>query len=294
MGGWGAEVWSGRASSTRALVPLSGTAPTHPHTRADGGQLAGPIPTELVTCFPLIDEIDLSYNNVSGTGASACIVPSRACARRPPSPTHPHLPPFNTHTHTRHAVPAFLGNLTKLDELKLEHNQLTGTIPSALGNMAGEWAWVGGGLGGWVGGWLELPPPPRLHRPHPPTHACPWQSSSGCGLRTTACAGACRPSWRASPPCSCSSPWTATTLRVGGVGGKVCMSECPSLHSCTPPPHPTPSPTHTHRQPLRAGQLEPGERGHRWECQAVWHGAPGREAGPLLQLLWHGWVGVGG
>jgi hypothetical protein len=30
----------------------------------DGGDLAGPIPLELVTCFPLIDEIDLSYNQV--------------------------------------------------------------------------------------------------------------------------------------------------------------------------------------------------------------------------------------
>ena len=35
------------------------------------------------------------------------------------------------------AVPAFLGALTKLDELKLEHNQLTGTIPPELSNMAG-------------------------------------------------------------------------------------------------------------------------------------------------------------
>ena len=30
----------------------------------DGGDLSGPIPLELVTCFPQIDEIDLSYNQV--------------------------------------------------------------------------------------------------------------------------------------------------------------------------------------------------------------------------------------
>ena len=28
----------------------------------DGGDLTGTIPRELVTCFPQIDEIDLSYN----------------------------------------------------------------------------------------------------------------------------------------------------------------------------------------------------------------------------------------
>ena len=47
-------------------------------------------------------------------------------------------------------------------------------------------------------------------------------------------------------------------------------------HACTCVLHTLP--THPHRQPLRAGQLEPGERGRRWECQAVWHGSPGREA----------------
>ena len=34
-------------------------------------------------------------------------------------------------------IPAFLGTLVKLEELKLEHNSLTGTIPPELGNMSG-------------------------------------------------------------------------------------------------------------------------------------------------------------
>ncbi len=36
------------------------------------------------------------------------------------------------------SIPPELGTLTNLDELKLEHNLLTGTIPAELSNMTGE------------------------------------------------------------------------------------------------------------------------------------------------------------
>lgn len=99
---------------------------------ADGGALTGPIPRELITCFPEIDEIDLSYSQArcgrvhSGHHARVlgccrlryampcCIVQLRrhiaivtrcSCALSPQQITG--------------TIPAFLGTLTKLEELKV-------------------------------------------------------------------------------------------------------------------------------------------------------------------------------
>lgn len=66
------------------------------------GNLTGPIPEELSTCWPLLVEIDLSYNDITGT------------------------------------IPAFLAKVPKLKQLKLEENRLEGSIPAELADVKSE------------------------------------------------------------------------------------------------------------------------------------------------------------
>ncbi|KAF8063774.1 AP-4 complex subunit sigma [Scenedesmus sp. PABB004] len=65
----------------------------------DGGHLTGPIPHWLGECFPMMEELDLSYNRLTGT------------------------------------LPAYLADLPVLSEVKVEDNTLIGTIPPELGRL---------------------------------------------------------------------------------------------------------------------------------------------------------------
>ncbi|WIA31783.1 hypothetical protein OEZ86_002654 [Tetradesmus obliquus] len=64
------------------------------------GYLTGPIPNWIDNCFPLIEELDLSNNRLTGT------------------------------------LPEYLARMPRLTEAKFEHNNLVGTIPEAYGTMA--------------------------------------------------------------------------------------------------------------------------------------------------------------
>lgn len=65
----------------------------------DGSAFTGPLPPWIITCFPDLQELDLSYNRFSGT------------------------------------LPWELSKKTTLQEIKVEHNNLMGTIPPSLADM---------------------------------------------------------------------------------------------------------------------------------------------------------------
>lgn len=122
-------------------------APAATHLLTDGGLLTGPIPRELTTCFPEIDEIDLSYNQARCTLRRAALCCAALCCAAlhclcalllcRPAPRmlrpllalfplaaelcvaiHTSIPDPSTRQLTG-TIPAFLGTLTKLEELKV-------------------------------------------------------------------------------------------------------------------------------------------------------------------------------
>eukprot|EP00775_Hariotina_reticulata_P013117 gene13117-13246_t len=65
----------------------------------NGAHYSGPVPRWLGTCFPKMEELDLSDNRLTGT------------------------------------LPGYIADMPVLSELKIEFNQLVGTIPPAYGNL---------------------------------------------------------------------------------------------------------------------------------------------------------------
>lgn len=71
----------------------------------DGGNQCGPFPEWIrePACLPLVQELDLSYNRLTGS-----------------------LPPW-------------IDSKTTIQEFKVEHNHLSGTIPDSFGNLPDLW-----------------------------------------------------------------------------------------------------------------------------------------------------------
>ncbi|KXZ47995.1 hypothetical protein GPECTOR_31g358 [Gonium pectorale] len=87
----------------------------------DGSNFNGPFPDWVLTCFPGLQELDLSFNRLTGT------LPSDIARLSPLQ----ELKLMGT-------IPAQLGGMPRLRVLRLERNHFTGTLPKELNKLAGS------------------------------------------------------------------------------------------------------------------------------------------------------------
>ncbi|KAI8466186.1 MAG: hypothetical protein J3K34DRAFT_434556 [Monoraphidium minutum] len=90
----------------------------------DGGHITGPIPTWIRDCFPRLEELDLSYNRLTGT-----LPPELA-----------QLPllseikiEYNSVVGT---IPPEVGSAPRMRRFQVEHNRMTGTIPQSFRSIS--------------------------------------------------------------------------------------------------------------------------------------------------------------